>query len=172
MEQTTILTGGIAALLDEYKRAINDLIEVVKPLQNQQLVKMVDANAEDEDCKSIQTILTHVIASGLVYTIEIEKHNGFIKSYPEKLLLNSTNEYISELNQMFEYCKAFFARHPIINISEHDNSKKIKVRWGQTYDIEQLLEHAILHILRHRRQIERFAKNRQGNNNNNYEKNS
>jgi hypothetical protein len=32
----------------------------------------------------------------------------------------------------------------------------MKVRWGPTYDLEQLLEHAIVHILRHRRQIERF----------------
>ena len=27
---------------------------------------------------------------------------------------------------------------------------------GQSYDAEQLLEHAIVHILRHRRQIEKF----------------
>ena len=32
----------------------------------------------------------------------------------------------------------------------------IKTEWGQEYDFEQLLEHAIVHILRHRRQIERF----------------
>jgi len=28
--------------------------------------------------------------------------------------------------------------------------------WGQRYDEDQILEHAIGHILRHRRQIERF----------------
>ena len=28
--------------------------------------------------------------------------------------------------------------------------------WGVTYNLEQLLEHAIVHILRHRRQIEKF----------------
>ena len=28
--------------------------------------------------------------------------------------------------------------------------------WGVRYDLEQLLEHAIVHILRHRRQIERL----------------
>jgi len=31
------------------------------------------------------------------------------------------------------------------------------VRWGPQYDLEQLLEHAVVHILRHRRQIEKFA---------------
>jgi uncharacterized damage-inducible protein DinB len=32
----------------------------------------------------------------------------------------------------------------------------IKTRWSVTYNLEQLLEHAIVHILRHRRQVERF----------------
>jgi len=33
-----------------------------------------------------------------------------------------------------------------------------EARWGVTYDAEQMLEHAIVHILRHRRQIEIFLK--------------
>ena len=32
----------------------------------------------------------------------------------------------------------------------------VKTRWGPVYDAEGLLEHAIVHILRHRRQLERF----------------
>jgi uncharacterized damage-inducible protein DinB len=28
--------------------------------------------------------------------------------------------------------------------------------WGVKYDLEQLLEHAIVHVLRHRRQIEKL----------------
>lgn len=34
--------------------------------------------------------------------------------------------------------------------------KKIFTSWNQVYDIEQVTEHAIVHILRHRRQIEKF----------------
>jgi hypothetical protein len=32
----------------------------------------------------------------------------------------------------------------------------IEARWGPRYDLEQLLEHAIVHVLRHRRQIDKF----------------
>lgn len=32
-----------------------------------------------------------------------------------------------------------------------------KTRWCVNYNIDQLLEHAIVHILRHRRQIEKFT---------------
>jgi hypothetical protein len=43
-----------------------------------------------------------------------------------------------------------------LKLEELDNEKKILTRWGQVFDYDQLLEHAIVHILRHRRQIERF----------------
>ena len=39
---------------------------------------------------------------------------------------------------------------------EQIESVEIKSRWGPTYDLEQMLEHAVVHVLRHRRQIERF----------------
>ncbi len=57
---------------------------------------------------------------------------------------------------MFRYNVSFFDDHPDIALEEFDNDKKIKVRWGQKYDVEQLFEHAIVHVLRHRRQIERY----------------
>ena len=40
--------------------------------------------------------------------------------------------------------------------SEEISAISIKTRWGAIYDIEGLLEHAIVHILRHRRQLEKF----------------
>jgi hypothetical protein len=39
-----------------------------------------------------------------------------------------------------------------------DDAKKMKTNWQQFYDMEQLMEHAIVHILRHRRQIEGFKR--------------
>ena len=59
---------------------------------------------------------------------------------------------------MFEYSLNFFQENSNLEIEQLDNTKKINVNWGQQYDIEQLVEHAIVHILRHRRQIEKFIK--------------
>jgi hypothetical protein len=39
---------------------------------------------------------------------------------------------------------------------EEISATVINSGWGVTYDAEQLLEHAIVHVLRHRRQIEKF----------------
>lgn len=60
------------------------------------------------------------------------------------------------LEEMFDYNEELFADYPHLKITEYDITKKINVRWGQQYDIEQLFEHAIVHVLRHRRQIEKF----------------
>ncbi len=150
------LTGAIKGLLDEYKKAISELIKSIESIDKNDLSRIVDENTSDLDCKSIERILSHVINSGYGYTIYIENSLGLNKIRPEKKLWNNANEYTAQLNLMFEYCENFFSSHPDITLEEHDNSKKIKVNWGQQYDVEQLMEHAIVHILRHRRQIENF----------------
>ena len=57
---------------------------------------------------------------------------------------------------MMNYTIQLIDDYPKMNLEESDNVKKLTTRWGQMYNIEQLLEHAIVHVLRHRRQIERF----------------
>ena len=152
------LTGATKGLLDEYKKAITELIVVIQSLDDNILSKVVDEKTSDPDCKSIQTVLSHVINSGYGYTIYIENSLGMNKIRPEKKLLNSVSEYSEHLILMYEYCENYFQLNTDITLEEHDSSKKIKVNWGQQYDVEQLMEHAIVHILRHRRQIENFTR--------------
>ena len=147
------LAGSINALLDEYKKAINELIMVIKPLNEKSLAMVVDNDTKDPDCKSIQTILSHIVCSGYGYTIYIENSIGFNKPRLERETFHNVNQYIDQLKLMFEYCENFFNSNTNLTIEQTDNSKKITVNWGQQYDIEQLFEHAIVHILRHRRQI-------------------
>ncbi len=151
------LSGAISALLDEYKKAVDELIQTIQTLSEKQLCTIVDKQTNDPDCVSIQSVLTHLIRSGYGYIIYIENHIGINKPRPEKVSYNSVNNYINELHLMFSYALYFFKQNPHLAIEELDNTKKINVSWGQQYDIEQLLEHAIVHILRHRRQIEKFV---------------
>ena len=71
-------------------------------------------------------------------------------------MLDSISDYNEALIKMFNYNEKLFNNYSNIILEEFDNDKKIVVRWGQSYDVEQLFEHAIIHILRHRRQIEKF----------------
>jgi len=148
--------GAIGALLDEYERAISDLKNVIKNVQSNDLEKIVDHQTTDHDCKSIQSILSHVVSAGYGYVISIRKHIGEDLEYLEKKTLPTLEDYISALDIMFAYNEQLFLDYPNISLEEYDPNKKINVKWGQQYDIEQLMEHAIVHILRHRRQIERF----------------
>lgn len=148
--------GAIGAILDEYEKAITELDRVIIDLTNEDLIAIVDNKTEDDDCKSIQTILTHVIRAGYCYIIEIRKSLGEEVEFVECKTFNTVGLYRAELRKMFEYNKLLFKDYPNLNLEEHDSEKKILVKWGQRYDIEQLFEHAIVHILRHRRQIERF----------------
>jgi len=150
------LTGTIKALLDEYKKAINELIVVIKPLLTEEIEVIRDHKTADENCRSVQTILTHVVYAGYGYTNFIETHLGSKKKRRPKQFFKNADEYIGDLNAMFDYCVNFFMEHPNIPLEEFDPSKKILTRWGQVYDIGQMMEHAIVHVLKHRRQIQRF----------------
>jgi len=151
------LTGTIKALLAEYKKAVNELIAIIKPLTREELLVIKDHKTTNENCRSVQTILTHVVYAGYGYTNFIENHIGDKKERRPKKFFENADDYISELNGMFDYCERFFVEHQGIELEEYDPSRKILMHWGQVYDIEQLVEHAIVHVLKHRGQIQKFV---------------
>ena len=151
--------GAIDALLDEYERAVKDLKDVLKTVTSTELKTIADDETADEDCRSIQTILSHVVRSGYGYAIYVRKRQGEIMDFRTNILLESVDAYNAALDDMFSFNVQLFADYPNIALEEFETDKKILVRWGQLYDVEQLFEHAIVHILRHRRQIERLKSN-------------
>ncbi len=148
--------GAVGALLDEYKKALEELKRVIQDLSLVELTAIVDDQTDDEDCKSIQTILSHVVKAGYGYVVSIRKWLKEDEQYKPNVLLDSIESYYNALDEMFLYNTELFQDYPKIQLEEHDASNKILVSWGQLYDVEQIFEHAIVHVLRHRRQIERF----------------
>ncbi len=154
-----VLSGSKLVLLCEYRRAIDELIATIQHISNAELMTIIDVDTKDEDCRSIQTILSHVVCSGFGYIIYMENWLGFKKERLERKFYSYVREYIEDLNVMYIYSLDFFQNHPTLEMEQIDNDKKIEVNWGQRYDVEQLMEHAIVHILRHRMQIEKFKEN-------------
>lgn len=156
--------GAIGALLDEYERALVDLKRVLNTVTTDELVTIVDTETKDDDCRSIQTILAHVVRSGYGYAIEVRNKQGEKLRRPNYARLETAEAFINALDKMFAFNVLLFDDYPNLKMEELNNDKKILTPWGQTFDIDQLFEHAIVHILRHRRQIERFLlKLRKGN---------
>ncbi len=153
----TFRTNGAAgALLDEYEKALNELLETVKPISQETLTRIFDPETKDPNCVSIQSILSHVIKAGYNYAVVIRKSLGEQVAYQEIRILNTVSQYEAEIKKMFAFNEALFRDYPNLELEQYDSAKKFTVTWGQQYDVEQILEHAIVHILRHRRQIEKF----------------
>ena len=148
--------GAVLALLWEYKKAIAELQDVIRSITDTELTTIVDLATTNEDCRSVQTVLTHVVSSGYSYCVYIENARNINSERPDKIQLASTPEYISALDDVFRYTRNTFTTIYDHELEELDSTKNIKTNWGKLYDIEQLIEHAIVHVLRHRRQIEKF----------------
>ena len=150
-------TGAKGALLDEYERAVSELQQCILGISEEQLTTIVDPETRDEHCRSVQTILSHVVRSGYVYARYVQNRKGGASIIvPELVFHTKIDNYIRDLNAAFKFTETVFQPIEDHELEEPDDLKKMKVGWGQTYDIEQLTEHAIVHILRHRRQIEKF----------------
>ena len=152
----TYRQGAVGALLDEYERAISDLEQIILEISNEDLLKIVDHETTDTNCKSIQTILSHVVSAGFGYAIYIRQLAGQKVEFPDDIFHLTVNDYKKDFNAFFNFTADTFKNIQDNQLEQFDNNKKIMTSWGQFYDIEQITEHAIVHILRHRRQIEKF----------------
>ena len=141
--------------MDEYERVAGELRRVVEPISEEDFVRIVDAETEDEDCRSVQRIMSHVVGAGFGYADYIRDALSIGKSSPERRVL-SYQEVPERYEAMVRYTAETLEGRWEMSYDEIA-AVSMTVRWGPTYDLEQLLEHAIVHIMRHRRQIEKFG---------------
>jgi uncharacterized damage-inducible protein DinB len=151
--------GAIGALMDEYERAASELKMLIEEIPPADFVRVIDNHTSDEDCRSIQTIMSHVIRAGYGYA-DYMRHLFSISSARPSNQVFKQSESLQELQSMLDYTsdtldgKWEMTDEVIVRTTIHS-------LWGVTYDLEQLLEHAIVHILRHRRQIEKLLQQAQ-----------
>jgi uncharacterized damage-inducible protein DinB len=148
--------NAVNALLSEYRKVILELQNVIQNIPDEKLVLTITPNTNNEDCLSIQTILAHVVNSGYAYCVYIRNLRDATIKRPKKEIRKSVEEYKADLNNVLLYTYETFDIIYDDDLESFNELEKIKTSWGQIYDIEQLFEHAIVHVLRHRRQIENF----------------
>jgi uncharacterized damage-inducible protein DinB len=149
-----IKQNAVGALLSEYQRTISDIQQTIKSISSGQLLEPVNPGSPESEFRSLQGILAHVVSSGYSYCVYIRSFKGIDGTRPPKQYRATAQEFITDLNDVMEYTSETFRNIYDYDLEETVETHKMKTAWGQTYDIEQLLEHAIVHILRHRRQIE------------------
>ena len=140
--------------MDEYERAASELGRLIERIPEDDFVRVVDPQTSDDSCRSVQTIMSHVVRAGYGYADYIREQFSIASTRPQNELL-SRQESIEQLDAALQYTAQTLEGK--WDMSEEEISRTvIKSRWGPVYDLEGLLEHAIVHILRHRRQIEKF----------------
>jgi uncharacterized damage-inducible protein DinB len=149
--------GMLIALMDEYRKAAIEYKQILTDISQVLFIKITDDKTKDKDCKSIQNITFHIIQSGYTYSNYINTVNKR-EWFEYKEDINNPKKGIEEIDKMLDFTENSF--DGIWTKSNKEIEKwKFDTRWNVTYDFEQLMEHAIVHVLRHRRQIENVIKN-------------
>jgi len=141
-------------MMDEYERAASELKLLIGQTSDADFTRIVDTETKDEDCRSIQTIITHVVRAGYGYADYIREAFSIASARPENAPVLH-KEAVAKIEAMLAYTVQTLEGKWEMK-DEEIEGMAIKTRWSVTYNLEQLLEHAIVHILRHRRQVERF----------------
>ncbi|MDO6596882.1 DinB family protein [Oceanihabitans sp. 2_MG-2023] len=144
--------GAIGALTDEYEKALNELKNLLLQIPDNKFEKIYNEKT-DIEFQSIRNIVLHIINSGYGYANHIRKRFGNSYVVP-KIEIVKTEHGILKLDEMFEYTVETFEDKWQLTYKELMNTI-IKTSWT-TYDLEAITEHAIVHILRHRLQIEKM----------------
>src|SRR5262245_33428261 len=75
--------GGVGAMMDEYERAVAELSALVSGLSDAEFEAVRDVETQDESCRSIQTIMHHVIRAGYGYATYIRTAFGTPTERPQ-----------------------------------------------------------------------------------------
>ena len=146
--------GPVGALMDEYERASSEFAAIINGLSQSEFEEILDSQTEDENCRSAQTIIKHVIEEGYSYANSIRRATNQAEIEPHFQITNS-KEALMHFDKMLK-----------------DTVETFEGKWNMTYDdifytavtasdgtksnLEARLEAAIVHILRHRRQLEKL----------------
>ena len=148
-------TGSLRAFLDEYARAIRDYEAVMLAIPpDRYKAKTV---LSDDDFAGIHSIAEHTIGAANNYVNYLnDAIDKTDRGYQKREFDFSTPQ--AAMGALWE---AFGRMVDVLGRikdwgEDQQAATRFVTRWKQEYDIEQMLEHALVHILRHRRQLERW----------------
>lgn len=148
--------GALGAVMDLYEQESELLFDMMHTVKDEDWAIIKDAETKDEDCRSIQTICQHMVGAGKYY-IELMKKGENPNYEIAKTSINLANkaEFEREFRAVLEAQANYFEGRWEMSDEEID-AIQIKTGWGNILDPETLMEHAVVHVMRHHRQILKF----------------
>jgi hypothetical protein len=143
-------------MMDEYARAADEFCRVAESFTSDRFVE--ERSSNDPDCTSVRAICMHACgaawgyANYLRHAQEIEMQSPAIPPTESIRISSDVRGALAEAILFTEQSVA-----PLRDLDEDVvDAMEWRVRWGPLYNPESMLEHGIVHLLRHRRQLERW----------------
>jgi uncharacterized damage-inducible protein DinB len=108
----------------------------------------------DEDYESIDRLGTHVLKAARGYLVRITEWLG--RPAADLDLTEDVKELVARADEFADAVLAAYRRHLASATDEELSAWVHKTRQGNPISIEMLLEHAVVHPMRHRVQLERI----------------
>ena len=144
--------------MDLYEQETELLFDMIQQkVQDEDWTVIKDAATKDEDCRSIQTICQHIVSAGKYY-IELARKGENPDYTMERTSINVEGkaDFVAQFKAVLESQANYYEGRWDMS-DEAIDQIKIKTGWGDILTIEGLLEHAVMHVMRHHRQILRWV---------------
>jgi len=145
---------AVLALAEENEAARQALYALFPRLPSQELAA---GNPETED--NVRGILCHVTFAIYSYSCWMRRVRGLLDPVVEK---QQKAEFLARVQSFgrgseFEEASRWASTHYYETLAEvrtDELEKEWKSNWGETISIELMMEHALVHLMRHRRQLQ------------------
>jgi len=151
--------GALGALMDLYEEEAALFIDTIENKVDPILwLNVFDKNTEDPDCRSIQSVCVHMISAAYYYVELVKQAESGNDAIPKhKIVLPQKSDFKPAFREVLKYQSDHFEGRWELSDAEIEKIV-IKTGWGNVLDPESLLEHAVLHVMRHHRQVLRWLK--------------
>lgn len=158
MKDYTLRKGAFGAVMDEYERAAAELEKLLLGMTEEQYTRTANPGSPHPECASIQNLMGHVVESGYAYANKAREVFGMPVDKQEFKPFGLA-EAVPHLHAMLKYTVATLEGRWEMTWEEQKEFR-FETPSGNRITIELLMEHGIVHILRHRRQIEKYLAGR------------
>lgn len=114
---------------------------------------MPDAHG-DPDYESPERLVAHVQGAARSYLLWIREVLG--DPVPDLERIRDAAVIVPRLETFMEETLDGWRRHLALLVDEQLAGQQYMSRWGEPFTIDQMLEHAVVHPMRHRIQLERI----------------
>jgi uncharacterized damage-inducible protein DinB len=160
MELPLMRTRPALALAEETETARRDLYALLPRFPASTLAT---GNVETED--NVRGILCHVTFAIFSYSCWMRRVRGYLDPEVEKKDKSAFLERVRSLTRAeeFEEASRWASTHyyeTLAEVKTDELEPEHTSNWGETISIELMMEHALVHLLRHRRQLQIFLGDR------------